>query len=94
MNKFLKPTPLKIFTLIILSLLLLATEPSDISFSSRGSSTVSILKALAIGSELNRDAYIIIFLLIIISYLIVCLVFYVLSEEAIEVYKRPSRKKT
>jgi len=94
MNKFLKPTPLKIFNFIILFLLLLATESSDISFRYRGSSTIPLLKALVMGLELNTDAYIITFLLIIISYLIVCLVFYVLSKEAIEIYKRPPRKKT
>jgi len=93
MNQFFKPSPLKIFTFVILFLLLLSTEPSDISFKSRGSSIISILKALVSGINLKNDTYFIIFLILIISYLIVCLVFYIFSEKAVKVFKRPSRKR-
>jgi len=90
--KTFKPTHLKVFTFLILFLLLLSTEPSDVSFSSRGTSPISILKALIIGLNLKIDTYFIILILLIVSYFLICLVFYVLSEEAIEVYKKPARK--
>jgi len=93
MKQFFKPSPLKVFTFTILFLLLLSTEPSDISFISRGKSNISILKALILRMNLQIDTYVIIFLLLIISYLIVCLIFYIFSEEAIKVFKRPRRRK-
>lgn len=74
-------------------LLLLSNEQSDISFKSIGSSSISILKALVLGIELKNDTYIIIILLLLISYLIVCLAFYIFSEEAIEVFKRKSKNR-
>lgn len=87
-KKFFKPEPIKVFIFIILFLLSLSIEPSDISFSSRGKSPISLLKALIFGINLQTDSYIIIFLLALVSYFISCLASYAFSEEAIEVYKR------
>jgi len=92
MDKFFSLMPIKIFILIILFLLLLSNEPSDISFKSVGNSTISILKALALGAELKTETFIIIILLLLISYLITILVFYIFSEEAIRVFKRKKTK--
>jgi hypothetical protein len=91
MNKIFKLTPIKIFVLFILFLLLLSNEPSDISFKSVGNSTTSILKALVLGVELKTETFIIIIFLFLISYLTTCLVFYIFSEEAIRVFKRKKR---
>ena len=93
MDKFFKLTPIKIFVLLILFLLLLSNEPSNISFKSVGNSTISILKALVLGIELKTETSIIIILLLLISYLITCLVFYIFSEEAIRVFKRKKKLK-
>ena len=88
MNKPFKQSPIKIFVLLILFLLLLSNESSDVSFKSVGNSTISILKALVFGEELKTDTLMIIILLLLISYIITCLVFYIFSEEAIKVLKR------
>jgi len=93
MDKFFKLNPIKIFVLLILFLLLLSNEPSDISFKSVGNSTISILKALVSGIELKADAFVIIILLFLVSYLITTLVFYIFSEEAIRVFKRKKKLK-
>ena len=92
MDKFFKLTPIKIFVLLILFLLLLSNEPSDISLKSVGISSISILKALVLGLELKNDTFLIIILLLLISYLITCLVFYIFSEEAIKVFKRKKKR--
>ena len=91
MDNFLKLNPIKTFVLFILFLLLLSNEPSDISFKSSGNSSISILKAFVFGLELKTDVFVIIVLLLLISYLITCLIFYIFSEEAIRVFKRKKK---
>jgi signal transduction histidine kinase len=92
MDNFFKLNPIKTFVLFILFLLLLSNEPSDVSFKSLGNSSISILKALVFGLELKADAFVVIILLFLISYLITCLIFYIFSEEAIRVFKRKKKR--